>query len=73
MADAIDSAAEQAEVVGTPPVPTPVGFVLEAAAAAAACKFAMLLCRNSGTPEKARRFDASVSAANWRFHLFRRF
>ena len=34
------------------------------AAAAAACKFAMLLCKNSGTPEKARRLEASLSAAN---------
>ena len=46
---------------------------VEATAAAAACKFAMLLCRNKGTPEKALRFDASLSAANCLFHLFRRF
>lgn len=48
-------------------------FEFEAAAAAAACKFAMLLCKNSGTPEKARKFEASLSAASWRFHLFLRF
>ena len=46
-------------VVGT------VGLGLDtAAAAAAACKLAMLLCKNSGTPEKARRLEASLSAAN---------
>ncbi len=62
-------------VVGTP-WPTPLeteaeGFwLLEAAAAAAACRLAMLLCRNNGTPEKALRFEASLSAASWRFHLF---
>ena len=44
-----------------------------AAAAAAACKFAMLLCRKRGTPGKARRLEASLSAAIWRFHLLRRF
>ena len=49
------------------------GLLLEAAAAAAACKFAILLCKNSGTPEKARKFEASLSAANCLFHLFRRF
>ena len=43
------------------------------AAAAAACKLAILLCKKSGTPEKARKFEASLSAASWRFHLFRRF
>ena len=57
-------AIDSGELVGTPPAPAPAGFVLEAAAAAAACKLAMLLCRNSGTPEKARRFEASLSAAN---------
>ena len=42
-----------------------VGLGLDtAAAAAAACKFAMLLCKNSGTPEKARKLEASLSAAN---------
>ena len=47
--------------------------LFEAAAAAAACKFAILLCKKSGTPENARKLDASLSAANWRFHLFLRF
>ena len=61
-AAAMADSAVAVEVVGT--TPAPAGFVLEAAAAAAACKFAMLLCKNSGTPEKARRFDASLSAAN---------
>lgn len=42
----------------------PAFFALEAAAAAAACKFAMLLCKNKGTPENARKFEASLSAAN---------
>ena len=38
------------------------GFL--AAAAAAACKLAILLCKNNGTPENARKFEASLSAAN---------
>ena len=39
---ASDSAVAEVEAGGTPPTP-PAGFVLEAAAAAAACKLAMLL------------------------------
>ena len=46
------------------------GFGVEAAAAAAAWRLAMLLCRKRGTPVKALRLDASLSAANCLFHLF---
>jgi len=46
-----------------------------AAAAFPAAAAAKLLWRKSGgmAPEKARKEEASLSAANWRFHLFRRF
>ncbi len=43
------------------------------AAAAARLAAPRLLWRKSGTPEKARRLEASLSAASWRFHLLRRF
>ncbi len=61
------------ESVGVVDVVGGAGLEPEAAAAAAAWRLARLLCRKSGTPENARRFDASLSAASWRFHLFRRF
>ena len=46
------------------------GLGVEAAAAAAAWRLAMLLCKKRGTPVKALRLDASLSAANCLFHLF---
>ena len=46
---------------------------VEAAAAAAAWRLAMLDWRNNGTPEKALKLEASLSAASCRFHLFLRF
>ena len=59
--------------VATPPaeaVAELAGLGVEAAAAAAAWRLAMLLCKKRGTPVKALRLDASLSAANCLFHLF---